>query len=59
MFIGRGTCNDIPRLYDKIGTTIATKLYQKHITRLLPLALLLVLHTRNNTTATNSWYFLV
>jgi len=37
--------------------TIATKLYQKHITRLLPLALLLVLRTRNNTTATNSWYF--
>jgi len=39
MFIGRGTCNDIPHLYYAISVTIATKLYQKHITRLLPLAL--------------------
>jgi len=37
-FIGRGTCNDIPHLYDKISFTIATKLYWKHITRLSPLA---------------------
>ena len=30
---------------------------EKHITHSLPLALLLVLHTHNNTDATNLWYF--
>ena len=44
--------NSIFLLY-YISITIATKLYRKHITRLSPLALLLVLRTHNNTTATN------
>ncbi len=36
-------------LYDKISITIVTKLIQGNITRLSPMALLLVLRTRNNT----------
>ena len=50
MFIGGGTCNSIPRLYDKISITIATTLNRKHIIHLSPLVLLLMLRTRNNTT---------
>jgi len=52
-FIGRGMCDEISYLYDKISITLATKLYRKHITRLSLLALLLVLCTSNNTMATN------
>ena len=45
-------------VYDEISITIATKLYWKHIiTCLSPLALLLVLRTRNNTMATKLCYF--
>ena len=36
-------------LYDKIIITIVQSYTEKNITRSLPLALLLVLHTRNNT----------
>ena len=43
------TCNEIEGLYDKIIITIAPSYTGINITRLLPLALLLVLHTRNNT----------
>ena len=42
-------CNEIEGLYDKIIITIAPSYTGKNITHLLPLALLLVLHTRNNT----------
>ncbi len=35
-------------LYDKISITIDTKMIQGNITRMLPVAVLLVLHTRNN-----------
>jgi len=43
------TCNEIEGSYDKIIITIAPSYTGKNITRLLPLALLLVLRTRNNT----------
>ena len=43
------TCNEIEGSYDKIIITIAPSYTGKSITRLLPLALLLVLRTRNNT----------
>ena len=43
------TCNEIEGSYDKIIITIVPSYTGKNITRLLPLALLLVLHTRNNT----------
>ena len=39
-------CNEIEGSYDYHHST---RLYRKNITRLLPLALLLVLRTRNNT----------
>ena len=42
-------CNEIEGLYDKIIITIVPRYTGKNITRLLPLALLLVLRTRNNT----------
>ena len=42
-------CNEIEGSYDKIIITIAPSYTEKNITRLLPLALLLVLHTHNNT----------
>ena len=41
--------NEIEGLYDKIIITIVQSYTGKNITRLLPLALLLVQHTRNNT----------
>ena len=43
------TCNEIEGSYDKIIITIVPSYTGKNITHLLPLALLLVLHTRNNT----------
>ena len=43
------TCNEVQGSYDKIIITIAPSHTGKNITRLLPLALLLVLCTRNNT----------
>ena len=43
------TCNEIEGSYDKIVITIVPSYTGKNITRLLPLALLLVLRTRNNT----------
>ena len=42
-------CNEIKGSYDKIIITIVPSYTRKNITRFLPLALLLVLHTRNNT----------
>ena len=42
-------CNEIEGLYDKIIITIVSSYTGKNITRLLPLALLVVLRTRNNT----------
>ena len=42
-------CNEIEGSYDKIIITIAPSYTGKNITRLSPLALLLVLRTRNNT----------
>ena len=42
-------CNEIKGSYDKIITTIVPSYTGKNITHLLPLALLLMLHTRNNT----------
>ena len=42
-------CNEIEGSYDKIIITIVPRYTRKNITRLLPLALLLVLRTRNNT----------
>ena len=36
-------------VYDKTIVIHSTKLWQKNITQLLPLALLLMLRTRNNT----------
>ena len=42
-------CNEIKGSYDKIITTIVSSYTGKNITHLLPLALLLVLYTRNNT----------
>ena len=42
-------CNEIEGSYDKIIITIVPSYIGKNITRLLPLALLLVLRTRNNT----------
>ena len=42
-------CNEIEGSYDKIIITIVPSYTRKNITRLLPLALLLVLRTRNNT----------
>ena len=41
-------CNEIEGLYDKIIITIVPSYTGKNITRLLSLALLLVLCTRNN-----------
>ena len=41
--------NEIEGSYDKIVITIVLSYTRKNITRFLPLALLLVLHTRNNT----------
>ena len=41
--------NEIGGSYDKIIITIVPSYTGKNITRLLPLASLLVLHTRNNT----------
>ena len=43
------TCNEIEGSYDKIIITIAPSYTGKNITRLLLLALLLMLHTCNNT----------
>ena len=43
------TCNEIGSSYDKIIITIVPSYTGKNITRLLPLALLLKLRTRNNT----------
>ena len=43
------TCNEIEGSYDKIIITIAPSYTGKNIARLLPLALLLVLWTHNNT----------
>ena len=43
------TCNEIEGSYDKIIITIVPSYTRKNITCLLPLALLLVLHTRNDT----------
>ena len=43
------TCNEIEGSYDKIIITILPSYTRKNITRLLPLALLLVLRTCNNT----------
>ena len=43
------TCKEIEGSYDKIIITIVPSYTGKNITRLLPLALLLVLRTRNNT----------
>ena len=43
------TCNEIKNLYDVIIITIVPSYTGKILTRLLPLALLLVLRTRNNT----------
>ena len=43
------TCNEIEGSYDKIIITIVPSYTGKNITHLLPLALLLVLRTRNNT----------
>ena len=42
-------CNEIKGLYDEIVITIVPNYTEKIIIRLLPLALLLMLHTRNNT----------
>ena len=42
-------CNEIEGSYNKIIITIVPSYTGKNITRLLPLALLLVLRTRNNT----------
>ena len=42
-------CNEIKGLYDKIIITIVPRYTRKNITCLLPLALLLVLRTCNNT----------
>ena len=42
-------CNEIKGLYDKIIVTIIPSYTGKNVTRLLPLALLLMLRTRNNT----------
>ena len=43
------TCNEIEGSYDRIIITIVPSYIGKYITHLLPLALLLVLHIRNNT----------
>ena len=43
------TCNEIEGSYDKIIITIVPNYTGKNITRLLPLALLLMLRTHNNT----------
>ena len=43
------TCNEIESSYDKIIITIVPSYTRKNITRLLPLAMLLVLCTCNNT----------
>ena len=57
-------CNEIEGSYDKIIITIAPSYTGENITRLLPLALLLVLHTRNNTDGNKvvifsgiAWYY--
>ena len=42
-------CNEIEGSYDKIVITIVPSYTGKNITRLLPLALLFVLRTHNNT----------
>ena len=42
-------CNEMEGLYDKTIITIVQSYTWKNITSLLLLALLLVLHTRNNT----------
>ena len=42
-------CNEIESSYDKIIITIVPSYTGKNITHLLPLALLLMLHTHNNT----------
>ena len=42
-------CNEIKGSYDKIIITIVPSYTRKNITHLLPLALLLMLHPRNNT----------
>ena len=42
-------CNEIEGSYDKINITIVPSYTRKSITRLLLLALLLMLQTRNNT----------
>ena len=44
-----GPCNEIEGSYDKIIITIVPSYTGENITSLLPLALLLVLRTRNNT----------
>ena len=49
-------CNEIEGLYDKINITIVPSYTGKH---LLPLALLLMLHTRNKTDTNKLVIFLV
>ena len=58
------TCNEIEGSYYKIIITIVPSYTRKSITHLLPLALLLVLHTRNNTDGNKfvifsgiAWYY--
>ena len=58
------TCNEIEGLYDKIIITIVPSYTGKNITCLLPLALLLVLHTCNNSDGNKlvifsgiAWYY--
>ena len=58
------TCNEIEGSYDKIIITIVPSYTGKNITRLLPLALLLVLRTCNNTDGNKlvifssiAWYY--
>ena len=46
---GIWTCNEIEGSYDKMIITIVSSYTRKNITRLLPLALLLMLRTCNNT----------
>ena len=62
-FAASECCNEIEGSYDKIIITIVPSYTWKNITRLLPLALLLMLRTRNNTddkqTCDIFWYSFV
>ena len=51
------TCNEIGGLYGKVVITIIPSYTGKNITHLLPLTMLLLMHTVTTQTATNSWYF--